>query len=229
MRIFLVIAALLLPLYGPLAAADVDPWEGWNRKVDAFNQFGDRWLIKPVAKAYDFVTPDVIDDGITNVFQNAREPITILNDLLQLKFKKAGVDTGRLLLNSTVGLFGFFDVAQHAGLQREVEDFGQTLGYWGVPSGPYLVLPFLGPSTVRDGFGMVPDVYANPITYIDHDPTRLSVVAGYFVDLRADAFAAEELISGDRYLFLRDAYLQNREYLVNDGEVEMDDFGDEDF
>lgn len=211
---------------------DVDPWEGLNRKVDTFNHFGDKWLVRPVAVAYDFVTPDVVDDGVTNMFHNLREPITIVNDLFQLKFKKAGKDTGRLLINSTVGLLGFFDVAAKAGLEREVEDFGQTLGYWGVPPGPYVVLPFLGPSSLRDGLSLFPDSALNPIstpvTAIDHELTQYSVLGGYYVDLRADLLDADDLISGDRYIFLRDAYLQNREFLVTDGEVE-DDFGDEDF
>lgn len=228
MRSLLIACLLVIGGCSSVPASDPDPWEGWNRKVDAFNNFGDKWVIKPVAQAYDFVTPQIVDDGVTNMYNNIREPITIVNDLLQLKFQKAGKDTGRLLINSTVGLLGFFDVAGKAGLDRQVEDFGQTLGYWGVPPGPYVVLPFLGPSNVRDGFSLIPDNFANPIFYIDHELTRYSVAAGYYLDLRANALEAEELITGDRYVFLRDAYLQDREFSVKDGAVE-DDFGDEDF
>ncbi len=228
MRKILLVIAMLVAFPHSGFAADSDPWEGWNRKVDAFNQFGDRWVVRPTAVAYDFVTPDVVDAGITNMYQNIREPITIINDLLQLKFKKAGVDTGRLLLNSTVGLLGFFDVAAKAGLPRQAEDFGQTLGYWGVPSGPYIVVPLLGPSNLRVSFSLVPDSLANPLGYIDDELVRYTSIAGYYVDLRADTIDAEALITGDQYVFVRDAYLQDREYLVKDGEVE-DDFGDEDF
>lgn len=228
MRKILLVIALLVAFPHAGLASEADPWEGWNRKVDAFNQFGDRWVIRPAAVAYDFVTPKVVDAGITNMYQNVREPITILNDLLQLKFKKAGADTGRLLLNSTVGLLGFFDVAAKAGLPREPEDFGQTLGYWGVPSGPYVVLPLLGPSNVRDAFGLLPDSIANPLAYVDDEVIRYTAISGYYVDLRADSIDAEGLISGDQYVFLRDAYLQDREFQVKDGEIE-DDFGDEDF
>ncbi len=228
MRTPFLLLVLVMAWAQPLSASESDPWEGWNRKVDAFNQFGDRWVVKPVATAYEFITPQIVDDGVTNMYRNIREPITIINDLLQLKIKKAGVDTGRLLLNSTVGLLGFFDVASKAGLQRQPEDFGQTLGTWGVPPGPYVVLPLIGPSNVRDAFSLVPDSFSNPIAYIDQEWVRYSTVAGYYLDLRANALDVEELVTGDEYVFVRDAYLQDREYQVKDGAVE-DDFGDEDF
>lgn len=228
MRKLLTLLILLLGMAQPINASESDPWESWNRKVDAFNQFGDRWVVKPTAKAYDFITPQIVDDGVTNMYRNIREPITIINDLLQFKIKKAGIDTGRLLLNSTVGLLGFFDVASKAGLERQPEDFGQTLGAWGVPPGPYVVLPIIGPSNVRDAFGLVPDTFSNPITYIDQEYVRYSTVAGYYLDLRANTLDIEGLVTGDEYVFVRDAYLQDREYQVKDGDVE-DDFGDEDF
>ncbi len=228
MRKLLPLLMLLLGLAQPINASESDPWEGWNRKIDAFNQFGDRWVVKPAAMAYEFITPQIVDDGVTNMYRNIREPITIINDLLQFKIKKAGIDTGRLLLNSTVGLLGFFDVASMAGLERQPEDFGQTLGAWGVPPGPYVVLPIIGPSNVRDAFGLVPDTFSNPITYIDQEYVRYSTVAGYYLDLRANTLDIEGLVTGDEYVFVRDAYLQDREYQVKDGDVE-DDFGDEDF
>lgn len=228
MRKLLPLLMLLLGLAQPINASESDPWEGWNRKIDAFNQFGDRWVVKPAAMAYEFITPQIVDDGVTNMYRNIREPITIINDLLQFKIKKAGIDTGRLLMNSTVGLLGFFDVASMAGLERQPEDFGQTLGAWGVPPGPYVVLPIIGPSNVRDAFGLVPDTFSNPITYIDQEYVRYSTVAGYYLDLRANTLDIEGLVTGDEYVFVRDAYLQDREYQVKDGDVE-DDFGDEDF
>ncbi|MGI9286163.1 MAG: MlaA family lipoprotein [Pseudomonadales bacterium] len=224
---------LLLLLMQPATAQDAeprdpDPWERWNRNVYLFNQFADRYLLKPTAKVYQAVTPEIVDIGITNFFRNLREPITILNDVLQLKLAQAGMDSGRFLLNSTLGLAGFFDVASDLGLPRHREDFGQSLGHWGVGAGPYLELPLLGSSSVRDAFGLIPDVYASPIVYVNDETARMVATGLRVTDLRADLLKADELITGDRYIFLRDSYLQQREALVRDGEVE-DDFGDEDF
>lgn len=222
---FLVLA-LVLPTAS--AATDGDPLEKWNRKVNAFNLWGDKYLLEPVAKGYDVITPDFVDNGVSNVFRNLREPITVVNDLLQLKFKQAGLSSSRLLINSSVGLLGFFDVASEMGIEANREDFGQTLGHWGVSPGPYLVLPFLGPSNTRDIFGLAADTYANPTTYLNPDAHRITAVAVSLIDRRADALGAEGLITGDKYVFLRDSYQQSREFLIADGEIE-DDFGDEDF
>ena len=209
------------------SAPNPDPWESFNRKIYTFNDVADRYVLKPVAKGYEAVTPQFLEDGIHNVFMNVGEVGNILNSLLQAKFKHGAEDTGRLLINSTVGLLGFFDVAGKIGLQSHDEDFGQTLGYWGVKSGPYVVLPFFGPRTVRDAFGSIPDAYSDPIPYlIDHVPTRNQVLLGRVVDTRASLLKAEELMSGDRYIFLRDAYLQRRQFLVNDGVVQ-DSFGED--
>ncbi len=205
-----------------------DPWEGWNRKVNKFNDFADRYVLKPVAKAYQAVTPEFVDVSVTNFFHNLREPITIVNDVFQLKLMQAGADSSRFLINSSLGLVGLFDVASGLGLPRNQEDFGQSLGYWGVGPGPYVELPFLGPSNVRDAFGMVPDIYTYPLLYVDEVSTRYVATSLRVTDLRADLLEAEGLITGDRYIFLRDSFLQRREALVRDGAVQ-DDFGEEDF
>ncbi|ARN76431.1 hypothetical protein BST96_14905 [Oceanicoccus sagamiensis] len=205
-----------------------DPWEPLNRKIFAFNDFADRYALTPVAKGYQWITPDPVEAGIGNMFSNLLEVTTILNDLLQLKFGQAASDTGRFLLNSTVGLLGLFDVATPIGLEKHEEDFGQTLGYWGVGPGPYIVVPIFGSYTVRDGLGAYIDTYSDYVTNIDHIPTRNQLWLMRNIDKRAGLFAAEELITGDRYAFIRDAYLQRREYLVNDGVV-VDSFGEEDW
>lgn len=205
-----------------------DPWEGLNRKIYSFNEFFDKYLLKPVAKAYDWVLPEPVNKGVTNVFGNLSETKNFLNDVLQLKFRDATDDAGRFLVNTTFGVVGLFDVASRWGIEKNEEDFGQTLAVWGVNSGPYVVLPFLGPSTVRDGVGLIPDYYSVPQAYIDHTRTKNTVYGVDFVDQRADLLKAEELIGGDKYLFIRDVYLQRREFLATDGAAE-DDFTSEDF
>lgn len=235
-KVVLVTALVGAPLSGVMAAesgAQLDPWEGFNRKVFAFNDTMDRYLLKPVAKGYQAVTPDPLEHGFSNVFSNLKEVQNIINDLLQGKLSQAGNDSGRLVVNTTLGLAGFFDVAKHMGLAKsDGEDFGQTLAAWGVGQGPYVVLPLLGPSTVRDTGSMPVNSFSDPIGQVDHVPTRNSLWATELIGLRASLLSAESLISGDKYAFMRDAYLQRRNYLVNDGEVEDDfggDFGDEGF
>lgn len=200
-----------------------DPWESFNRKVYRFNDVLDRWALKPVAQGYRKVTPDVVEDGVHNVFRNLGEARNLANNLLQLKMHDAGVDTARFFFNTTFGLLGFFDVATKMGLQRNDEDFGQTLGAWGVKSGPYVVLPLLGPSTVRDTVSLYPDSFTSQYRYINDVPVRNSMFALNLVDTRASLLTAERLITGDKYRFIRNAYLQNREFKVQDGNV-VDDF-----
>jgi phospholipid-binding lipoprotein MlaA len=207
---------------------ETDPWEGMNRKVFAFNETVDRYFLKPVAKGYQWVTPEPVDKGITNVFNNLFEVINVINDLLQFKLGNAANDSGRFLINSTIGLAGVFDVATRMGLERNEEDYGQTFAEWGMNSGPYLVLPLLGPSTPRDAIGLVPEFLTHPISYVDHVPTRNTLRGIEAIDTRADLLEAEKLIEGDRYVFIRDAYLQRREFLINDGDV-TDSFGEDDF
>ena len=192
------------------ADADVDPWESFNRPVFAFNDRLDTYALKPLARGYQFVTPRIAQDGVHDFFNNLGEVKNLANNLLQAKFHSAGVDTSRFLLNSTIGLVGLVDVATPMGLQRSDEDFGQTLGHWGVRSGPYLVLPFLGPSTLRDAPAMLPDAYANPVRYIADVPTRNSLYGVSIIDGRAQYLKAEKLITGDKYNFIRSVYLQMR-------------------
>lgn len=223
-----VLACCLLQLSLPALAdtAERDPWEGFNRAVFVFNDTADRYLLRPSAKAYHHVTPDFIETGISNGFANLLEPVTIINDLFQLKLLQAVKDSGRFLLNTTVGLLGVVDVASKLGLERNQEDFGQTLAYWGVPQGPYLMLPFLGPRTVTSGIGGFID--GDLLFAIDHVPTRNQAIALRALSERAALLDAEDLLSGDRYTFIRDVYLQRRDYLINDGVV-ADDFGDQSF
>lgn len=206
-----------------------DPWQGFNRAMFSFNDAVDRWTLKPLARTYKFVMPDPLETGVSNIFSNVLEVPNVLNGVLQGDFKGAAHDTGRLLVNTTLGVGGLLDVAQYMHLAAdEDEDFGQTLAVWGVGQGPYLVLPLLGPSTVRDGFGKPVDWYTDPTTYIDHVPTENTVRAFELMDTRAGLLDLEKSITGDRYTFVRDVYLQRRGYLINNGEVE-DDFGTEDF
>ncbi len=229
-QIYSLVATLLLASSNLSAAQFEDPWEGMNRKIFVFNDTLDSFFLKPVAQTYLAITPEVVEVGVSNFFENLGEVGNILNDVLQWKWGQAANDSGRLLLNSTVGVAGIFDVAKRVGLSRsEGEDFGQTLAAWGVGQGPYLVLPFFGPSSLR-GLGSMPvDSYANPISYVDHVPTRNSTYATDLLDTRASLIDAEDLISGDKYLFMRDAFLQRREYLIQDGNVEDSFGGDEDF
>ncbi|MVW75830.1 MlaA family lipoprotein [Pseudomonas xionganensis] len=219
-----VFAAVGLCLTSSLVqASDEDPWQGYNRFMFRVNDNIDAYTLKPLAKGYQAVTPQPVEEGIDNVFRNIGDVRNLANNLLQGKLHDAGVDTGRLIFNTTFGLLGIFDVASKMGLQRSDEDFGQTLGAWGLGSGPYVVLPLLGPSTVRDTFGRVPDAMLTAPMHIDHVPTRNVVSGVEAINLRAGLLKAERMVSGDKYIFVRNAYLQNREFRVQDGQVE-DDF-----
>jgi phospholipid-binding lipoprotein MlaA len=209
-----------------LHALEADPYEGFNRKVFAFNEFLDRWLLKPAAKSYRWVTPEPVDDAVTRVFSNLGEIRNLLNAGLQGDGRQMAVSSGRFLLNSTVGIAGIFDVATGQGLAARREDFGQTLAVWGVNDGPYIVLPIFGGRTLRDGAAIIPDIYTSPITYIDDDTTRISLQLLEIIDTRADLMNAETLITGDRYTFLRDVYLQKRASDVANGAL-SDDFDDD--
>lgn len=206
-----------------------DPWEGFNRKVFAFNDVVDRYALKPVAQGYRFITPDPVETGVGNFFSNLGEIRTTLNSLLQGKGGNAGVSTGRFLINTTVGIGGLFDVATRMDITGREEDFGQTLGAWGVGEGAYLVLPLLGPSTVRDTAGLPVDAYTYPLTYVEDDTVRYGLRALQIIDARAGLLDQEALISGDRYSFIRDAYLQQRRFEVNDGQLGEDPFASDEF
>jgi phospholipid-binding lipoprotein MlaA len=205
-----------------------DPWEGFNRKVFAFNDGLDRYVLRPVAVSYNYITPEFVDNSVTSMYSNAGEVLVVANDVAQFKLTQALSDTARFIINSTFVFFGVFDVASSIGLERHDEDFGQTLGYWGVGSGPYIVLPFLGPRTVRDVAGNAVDYSSNlSYAYFGNNYAQDAALLGLkIVDLRSDLIASEGLISGDKYIFFRSAYLQRREYLINDG-VSEDAFDDE--
>lgn len=210
-------------------AKNPDPWEKFNRGVYRFNDVADRYALKPVAKGYKAVTPNLVRTGITNFFTNLRSPLVIMNDLLQGKVKQAGSDTARFVVNSTVGIVGLIDVGARINLPLHDEDFGQTLGVWGVPSGPYLMLPFMGPSSVRDGAGFGVDGVANPRRRVIDREADLILFGVDVVNSRASLLDLEDIIQGDRYLFIRDLYLQRREYAVRDGQIESDPFLDDAF
>lgn len=201
-----------------------DPWEGFNRKMYAFNDKLDKNVARPVAGAYNRAMPAPARDGLHNVISNLGEPVTVFNDLLQGKFKQTMQDTGRFLLNSTLGLFGWFDVAKHVGLEKHDEDLGQTLAVWGVPSGPYVVLPVLGPSTVRDTGGIGGDIYLNPVKEDMQARYRNDATLLYGLDTRAGLMQVNETIDGayDPYAFVRDAYIQNRRFKIYDGNPPQD-------
>lgn len=202
-------------------AHPADPWEGFNRTMFSFNEGLDRAIIKPVTQGYRYVMPDFAETGVHNFFENIGDVKTFFNNVLQGKPKEASEDLGRVIINTTIGIGGLFDVATTFGIPKHNEDFGQTLGAWGVESGPYLVLPLFGPSSVRDGIGRIPDAMVDPLQEIGDDDTQLGLQVLRVIDIRSQILNAEGVISGDRYTFIRDAYLQRREFEVNDGQVEF--------
>ncbi|MDP2805688.1 MAG: VacJ family lipoprotein [Gallionellaceae bacterium] len=204
-----------------------DPYENFNRSVYKFNDAFDRNLLKPVAKGYDTVTPTIVRKMINNFFSNIEDVGITLNDLLQLKFKQAASDGSRVLFNTTFGLLGLINVTER--LEKHNEDFGQTLGYWGVQSGPYLVLPFFGPSSIRDGVGLAGDSYTGVITNLQDVSTRNSLYVTDKVNLRANLLETEKTMddASDRYAFMRDFYMARRQNLVYDGDPPREKYIDE--
>ncbi len=200
-----------------------DPWEDMNRTVFGFNDWIDRNALKPVAKGYNYITPQPVQNLVSNFFDNLGEVRNTANATLQLKVGDAFTSTGRFLINSTIGMLGLIDVATPLGLEEKYQDFGLTLARWGTPSGPYIVLPLLGSYTVRSGLGLFPDSYTNPVSYHEPEKERLIAKGIDLINLRSSLLDAEELIVGDRYTFLRDTYLQRREFLIT-GEQPEDDF-----
>jgi phospholipid-binding lipoprotein MlaA len=205
-----------------------DPWESWNRGVYKFNTAMDKAIARPVARAYVKVVPHPIRTGVSNFFANLNTPTVMINDALQGKFRAAANDLGRFALNTTVGIGGLLDPASSAGLDRNEEDFGLTLGHWGVHSGPYLELPILGPSDLRDGPAKVVDAYTKPTQYIHNDYIKYGLYLPYLVDLRASLLPLDETLKNtyDPYAFVRDAYLARRAYLVSDGKINNEDLVD---
>jgi phospholipid-binding lipoprotein MlaA len=196
-----------------------DPFEKMNRSIHTFNLETDRIFLKPIAKGYERFIPGPVRKGVNNFFSNLWEPMTIVNDLLQGKFGYAAKDTTRFLVNSTVGILGIFDVASRVDLGRRKEDFGQTLAVWGIPPGPYLVLPFLGPSSIRDTTGLVPQFfYGDALLYID-SPEVWYAAGTRLVDTRSRLLGTDDILDlqPDTYLFLREAYRQQRINQIHDG------------
>ena len=202
-----------------------DPWESWNRGVYNFNDKLDRAIAKPVAKAYVRVIPEPVRIGVTNFFANLEQPTVMVNDALQGKFLAAANDLGRFVLNSTLGLAGILDPATSAGLAHNDEDFGQTLGKWGVHAGPFIEIPILGPSDLRDAPARLVDTYTNPRGYIKNDYIRYGLYLPDFTDRRAALLSLDDTLQNtyDPYAFVRDAYLQRRAYKVSDGKAAADD------
>ncbi|OYY06246.1 MAG: ABC transporter [Mehylophilales bacterium 35-46-6] len=221
-------------LIGCASQANKDPLEGFNRGIYKFNDVADKAVIKPISKGYKAVAPTPVRTGINNFFDNLRTITSVFNNLLQLKFANAFSESGRFVINTTFGLAGFIDVAGMDKIPVHREDFGQTLGHWGVSNGAYLVLPFFGPSTVRDASGLIVDTATtDPITYTHnigeirlHNQLRVA----QFIDKRTELPDASDIVdeaSLDPYAFMRDAYLQHRASAVQDGLVPRDLIKDE--
>jgi phospholipid-binding lipoprotein MlaA len=199
--------------------SQVDPLEPMNRALFDFHETADQYVVKPIVDAYTAAVPKLIRTGVSNVFNNIDDLFSGVNALLQGKPDKAGNDFGRVLLNTFV-MGGIFDVASDLGIERGGEDFGQTFGVWGFPQGPYLFVPFIGPTTVRDGTGLIVRVYLGPVDWLNNIPLRNSMWGLAAVDIRAnasDALSIADTAALDKYRFIRNAYLQRREYLLYDG------------
>ena len=225
------------PLHAQMAAENknVDPFESINRAMFALNNELYNYALRPAVETYQFIMPDVAERSVHNFFANLVDVNAIFNSILQGRLDKAAITSGRFLVNTTFGIAGFVDVATAMGIERYRTDFGYTLALWGVQPGPYLMVPLFGPHTLRSGTGVVVDIYSSPPTYLDDVAWRNSLYALSLVEGRSGLIQAEQLLSGDRYLFVRDAYLQQRDAFVNDGVVEDnfsnfdqdDDWGDE--
>jgi phospholipid-binding lipoprotein MlaA len=210
---------------------NIDPFEAINRPIYKFNDVTDRYLLRPLGQGYNAILPQTARKGVGNFYDNLTYPVTIVSGLFQGKLAQAGSDTMRFLLNSTFGVFGFMDVASRGGLERHDEDFGQTFAKWGIPQGPYIVIPLLGPSTVRDGIGIFANVQVNPLVQMSNTSVRDKLLILWYVESRAALIGPDEVIQDafDPYLFVRDAYLQNRQFLINDSNTPTDEFFDDDF
>ena len=226
-RIVLVLALLVQPVYGSdqEAPKNPDPFERVNRAMFTFNDGLDRFLVRPLAKGYDWLLPAPVQRGMGNFFTNLWDANAAINAGLQWRWKGAASSGGRFVVNSTVGILGFFDVATKVGIRPYRTDFGHTLAIWGLDSGPYLMVPLFGPRTIRSGAGTIFDAYASPQAWLGNVRLRNTLWGLELIDGRARLLSADELISGDRYIFVRDAYLQARQTFFNVGVVE-DNFSD---
>lgn len=209
-----------------LSDPERDPWEAYNRKIHNFNMSFDRAIFRPVAKGYDYVMPDAPQRGVRNFFRNLSYPTDFLNLILQGKFEDSLTATGRFLINTTVGLFGFFDVATRAGIEQFDEDFGQTMAVWGWNDSRFLVMPFIGPYTARDLIGRSFYGYFHPISYLAREESIYWPIAVDLVTLRAELlpYQAQLESANDPYIFMRDVWLQNREFKIYDGNPPAPDY-----
>ena len=220
-RLFASLAVAVAILGGCATGRDPrDPFEPVNRGIYEFNETVDKALLKPVAQGYRFVIPQFIRSSVSNFFSNLNDVVVALNNLLQGKFTAAYSDLGRVAINSTLGVLGLFDVASEAGIEKHDEDFGQTLGYWGMQDGPFVMLPFFGPSNARDAVGRIADYYSDPLTYVEKIRVRNWMWGTRIVNRRAELLDASTVLQTaalDPYEFVRDAYLQRRRNLIHDG------------
>ena len=223
-----VLIVILSLSYFSFLQSEIDPFKDLNEKTHNLNQGLDESIATPIAKVYRKITPDFVEVGVTNFTDNIEDINIALNNLLQAKIKDGLSDILRFTINSTIGLLGFFDVASSMGFQKHSEDFGQTLAVWGVSDGPYIVLPILGPSSLRDTLARIPEAFMTPLLLIDHDRSGYELTAIELLDKRARYLGLESIVVGDEYLFYRDAYFQSREFDINDGVIE-DNFDDFDF
>jgi phospholipid-binding lipoprotein MlaA len=229
----LLILVLLAPAgfaFGQGTPSNVDPFEAINRPLFEFNNKLDRYFLRPVAVGYDKIMPRVAKRGVGNFFANLYDLNSAINGMLQARFLGAAQGGGRFLVNSTVGIVGLFDVATPMGIRPYRTDFGHTLAIWGVKPGPYVMVPLFGPRTFRSGTGTIFDLYTSVPAFVDNVRIRNTLLGIELIDGRARLLSADELLSGDAYIFVRDAYLQSRETFVNDGVIQDDfsDFADED-
>ena len=227
-RLFLIIFLIFSQLSFSSEKDNSDPFESFNRKTHAFNMTLDDWVIRPIAETYDFIIPDFVQIGFSNLFDNLGTPVSAANNLMQLKPLGFVSESSRFVLNSTLGIFGLFDVASEFGIPERNEDFGQSLGSLGIESGAYVVIPFFGPSSIRDGISLVPNYYLRPdLIRLEDSKSDLALNGLSLVNLRAGLLGISDLSGNDQYSFYRDAYLQRREYEIRDGELEESLFDDD--
>ena len=224
MNRFLLILLLSFPIFGEEIN---DPFEDLNRDIFIFNEKLDEKVLKPAAITYRKVTPQFARTGVTNFFNNLEEIDTTINQILQGEIKYAFNDAGRFVINSTIGLFGLIDVASKMGLEKHEEDFGQTLGVWGFDSGPYIMIPFLGPSNPRDLLSRPISSFLSGTFAMEDNDVKITLVGIDALETRERLLDAETLIIGDKYIFVKDAYIQSREYEINNGSTEDDEFLDD--
>ena len=224
MNRFLLILLLSFPIFGEEIN---DPFEDLNRDIFIFNEKLDEKLLKPAALTYRKVTPQFARTGVTNFFNNLEEIDTTINQVLQGEIKYAFNDASRFVINSTIGLIGLIDVASKMGLERHEEDFGQTLGVWGFNSGPYIMIPFLGPSNPRDLLSRPISSFLSGTFAMEDNDVKLTLIGIDALETRERLLDAETLIIGDKYIFVKDAYVQSREYEINNGSTEDDEFLDD--